>query len=252
MKIQQLILLLFFIPVSLTLRAQPKCFYYALTKKVQNNVLSTNVSGGQFITFTYDICYESNHNGFSIGHGTLELNKNYSNSDFKIYMGSSYWGDDAVFKFKSDLSILNVILENGDVYVYKRQNAPAGVTTCSLIREQGNGSTGGGDYAAPAYPPNGGYNGGGYNNGNNNGSTQAGSSQRQNSTASSTNRQPTKHTCPRCNGKKRIVMDTHPAMFGTENYKVRCDECGGYFLRSTGHTHVTCPQCHGKGYFTTD
>lgn len=87
---------------------------------------------------------------------------------------------------------------------------------------------------------------------NSTGSTQSGISQRQNSTASSTNRQPTKHTCPLCNGKKRIVKDTHPAMFGTENYKVRCDECGGYFLRSTGHTHVTCPQCHGKGYFTTD
>lgn len=58
----------------------------------------------------------------------------------------------------------------------------------------------------------------------------------------------TRHTCPLCNGQKRIVKDTYPSLYGGKNYQVRCNECGGYFMRSTGHTHVTCPQCHGRGY----
>lgn len=62
----------------------------------------------------------------------------------------------------------------------------------------------------------------------------------------------TRNTCPLCHGQKRIVKDTHPALYGTTDYQVKCNECGGYFMRSTGHTHVTCPQCHGKGYFTTN
>ena len=57
------------------------------------------------------------------------------------------------------------------------------------------------------------------------------------------------HECSLCHGKKRIVKDTFPPMFGTADYKVKCNECGEYFLRSTGHTHIPCPQCHGKGYW---
>ena len=76
------------------------------------------------------------------------------------------------------------------------------------------------------------------------------SSQRQNTTHSRT--QPTKHTCSLCNGQRRIVKDTYPSLYGQSDYQVKCNECGGYFMRSTGHTHITCPQCHGKGYFTTE
>ena len=83
------------------------------------------MDGGQFVAFVGDICYEADKKGIGVGHGTLKLNKSYSNSQFKYYMGSSYWGEAATFKFKSDLSVLNVVLENGDVYVYKRQVAPA-------------------------------------------------------------------------------------------------------------------------------
>ena len=76
------------------------------------------------------------------------------------------------------------------------------------------------------------------------------SSQRQNTTHART--QPTKHTCSLCNGQRRIVKDTYLSLYGQSNYQVKCNECGGYFMRSTGHTHITCPQCHGKGYFTTE
>ena len=106
-------------------------YYYGLTKKIIDGKVSMSVSGGQFISFLNEICYESNKNSIGVGHGTLKLNKSYSDSRFKFYMGNSYWGDAATFKFKSDLSVLNVVLENGDGYVYKRQTAPSSVTTCS-------------------------------------------------------------------------------------------------------------------------
>lgn len=217
-------------------------YYYKLVKKLQNSKVLLNIDGGQFVAFVGDIYYEADKKGIGVGHGTLKLNKSYSNSQFKYYMGSSYWGEAATFKFKSDLSVLNVVLENGDVYVYKRQVAPASATTCSLIRKKGNSSGNSGSYP-PSYHNN--SYGGGYNTG---GSSS--SSQRQNTTHSRT--QPTKHTCSLCNGQRRIVKDTYPPLYGQSNYQVKCNECGGYFMRSTGHTHITCPQCHGKGYFTTE
>ena len=67
-----------------------------------------------------------------------------------------------------------------------------------------------------------------------------------------TRKQSLRHTCNLCKGRKRIVKDTYPSLHGQSDYRVKCNECGGYFMRSTGHTHITCPQCHGKGYFTTD
>lgn len=55
------------------------------------------------------------------------------------------------------------------------------------------------------------------------------------------------HQCPYCNGKGRIQKDMNPSMFGTQDYKVKCEECGQMYLKSTGHTHVTCGHCGGTG-----
>ena len=235
--------LLFILFLNATTYAQSTS-YYTLIKKVQNGIMSTKVSGGQFISFLRDLCYESDKKGIGVGHGSLRLDKSYDNANYKFYTGSSYWGTNTIFKFKSDLSVLNVVLENGDIYVYKRQPAPASAVTCSLIRKKENSSGNSGSYS-PSYPNNG-Y-GGGYNT-NNGGSSS--SSQRQNTVPART--QPTKHTCSLCNGKRRIVKETYPPMYGQRDYQEKCNECGGYFMRSTGHTHITCPQCHGKGYFTTE
>lgn len=217
--------------------------YFALTKIIKsNNIVSTKVSGGQFITFIGDVCYESDVKSIGVGHGSLKLNKSYTNSNFKVYTGNSFWGDGAVFKFKTDLSVLNVILEDGDVYVYKKQPAPPSVTTCSLIRKKGSS-----DYGSSYIPINpvtsydGTYSG-----------TGTTTTPVRNQNGTKRKQQPAKHTCPLCHGAKRIVRDTYTPLYGTEDYRVRCSECGEYFMRSTGHTHITCPQCHGRGYFTTD
>ena len=54
--------------------------------------------------------------------------------------------------------------------------------------------------------------------------------------------------CSRCNGTGRIEINTYPPTFGTDDPYVKCNECGKSFLRSMGHAHQTCPQCHGHKY----
>ena len=56
--------------------------------------------------------------------------------------------------------------------------------------------------------------------------------------------------CTTCNGTGRMSMDAYPEQYGMDNsYKVKCNECGEYFPKLWGHTHVTCTSCHGKGYY---
>lgn len=215
--------------------------YYKLTKKIQNGTEYTNTAGGQFITFSGDKCYDSDKYGVSVGNGQLTYDKQYSAANTRTYVGQSYFGN-VLYRFKTDMSVLNIIVNNSLIYVYKKQTAPSSETTCSLIRKKRNESSNVG-YTA-TYSGTSGY-GGSFN------TTTTNNTSRQNKTTTN-RRQPTKHTCSLCHGNKRIVKDTYPSLFGTKDYKVRCNECGRYFLRSTGHTHITCPQCHGKGYFTTD
>ncbi len=54
-----------------------------------------------------------------------------------------------------------------------------------------------------------------------------------------------KTSCSLCKGTGRIAKDTNPAQFRINNGKEKCQECGEWFPASWGHTHVTCPVCHG-------
>lgn len=222
---------------------QAQTYYYKLTKKIEGESVYTNTAGGQFITFDNTVCFESDKYGYKVNESILHFDKERSKL-YKIYIGVAYFGMHSKFKFTSDYRLLNIETEDGRIYVYKRCQAPASVTTCSLIRKRGNSSGNSGSYS-PSFPNNG-Y-GGGYAP-NKNGSSS--SSRIQNTTPS--RKQPTKHTCSLCNGQRRIVKNTYPSLYGQSDYQVKCNECGGYFMRSTGHTHITCPQCHGKGYFTTE
>ena len=135
----------------------PNCGNQLPDENVFCNNCGTNVSGGQFITFTGKICFESNNHGIGVNHGTMERNDYYSNSQYSVYQqitGSGcYWGKNADFKFNSDKSVLNVLLDNGDVYVYKRATAPAGQETCSLIRKSSSGGNTGGVVVGGFTPP---------------------------------------------------------------------------------------------------
>lgn len=216
-------------------------FYYKLTKKVQKGIAYTNTAGGQFVTFSGNKCYDSDKYGISVGNGELSYDKQYSTANTKTYIGNSYLGN-VIYRFKSDLSVLNVEVNSNLIYVYKRQVAPSSVTTCSLIRKKGGSGSGSGYIPVnPVTSYGGTYSG-----------TATTTSPVRNQNSTKKNQQPVKHTCPLCHGAKRIVKDTYTPLYGTEDYRVRCNECGEYFMRSTGHTHITCPQCHGRGYFTTD
>ena len=88
--------------------------------------------------------------------------------------------------------------------------------------------------------------GGNYTGGNYNSNTSSGS--RSTSTRSTT--QPTRHTCPLCHGRGTIVRTSTIATYGKDTQRY-CSTCGRNYWTSSGHSHVTCSQCHGKGYFET-
>ena len=54
--------------------------------------------------------------------------------------------------------------------------------------------------------------------------------------------------CSHCHGTGKVPYESNSATFGTNDYRVKCSECGETHMKSTGHTHVTCPICHGKCY----
>lgn len=219
---------------------------------------NTNVSGGQFITFDGKRCFESDKYGNNVGNGLMVYDTENS-QQIETYCGTCYWSKNAYMKFNVDKSLMNIETNTGKIYVYKRLQAPANVTTCSLIREpdsQSGGSSGGGIRYVPVNPsqptfPQEGYNGGGtLNNGGNGG--YSGNSRRTGGTTSRTEPdkpQKTRHTCSFCNGTGKWERnDGSIPLYGGTNYKVRCNVCGYEHYRSTNHRHVTCPQCHGRGY----
>lgn len=212
-------------------------YYYQLSKKVSDNSTETQVSGGQFITFMADICYESTAKGFNVGHG--KLTKRNSNNQFKEYRGDSYWGT-ATFKFKSDLSKLNVITEDGEVWVYTRTTAPSSAKTCSLIRKGGRNSHSNNSDVHNPYSPTinnntiinnnyGGGNSNGYNHNNSN----------QHSTGTWITKQ-----CTACNGTGKSITKNYAPNYGGIRTKSYCNICNGY---EYPHSHKTCGICKGKG-----
>lgn len=126
------IIYLILLLTSTNLSAQTT-FYYKQIKKIVNGQTTTcNTFGGQFITFQGRICYESDSNGIPVGHGSL--NYQDQGNDLRIYIGSSYWGSNTQFRFNRERSRLNVVTSNGEIYAYTKTEAPASVSTCSLIR----------------------------------------------------------------------------------------------------------------------
>lgn len=203
--------------------------YYKLTRIQQNGTPNRNVSGGQFITFSGDLCFESNKKGLSIGNGTLKKNKSYSNAQFTTYQGSSYWGNSTTFKFNADKSVLNVVLDNGDIYVYKRATPPAGKATCSLIRKR-DGNTSSSDMGGynPTYTP-----------------LPPQQVTTQPSTNSAARYEKRTYPCTLCHGKGTVPdCDGSIPNFGGQKY---CSECGKNVPMC--HIHKRCPSCDGKGTY---
>ena len=161
----------------------------------------------------------------------------------ETYWGSCYWGKNAHMKFNADKSLMNIETNTGKVYIYKRATAPAGVTTCSLVREQksqSNGGSGGG--YAPINPMQPVYPQGGYT------PVQQSSGDKPVKTERE-KREKVRNTCSACNGKGTYEYNGVATTFGNiAKYKIRCNVCGYEHWNSTSHSHRSCPTCHGKGY----
>lgn len=196
--------------------------YYKLSRKIVNGQSSSNVSGGQFVAFSKNskegrICYESNKQGYQVNESKLSY-QNYENGVYTYY-GKSYWGTNTYFCFNSDMSVMNVTTPSGDTYIYKRSEAPANVTTCSLIR---NRTTSGGSSVtvAPNYGGNSSY------------------TPQHNGNCSSSN----SNYGPR----KRVEYYADCSFcLGTG----RCKTCSGngYYSYSFGSGYINCPNCKNPG-----
>lgn len=66
--------------------------------------------------------------------------------------------------------------------------------------------------------------------------------------SSGTSNSSSRHTCSLCHGSGTIVRESSVATYGNDS-RVKCGTCGKYYWRSSGHSHITCTQCHGKGYY---
>lgn len=212
-------------------------YYYALTKKIEDGNYYTNTAGGQFITFDKNNCFDSDKYGVTVKNGTLTLYENYG-GPFKNYIGNSYFGN-VIYRFKTDLSTLNIIVNRNLIYVYKRTTPPSGVTTCTLIKSKSSSSSSSGTTSGYIATPT-------YNDGWNN--TQP-SSTYESTTPTPTPRQKTKvrNKCPYCTNGERIPHES-VSTFGVDGPRVYCSICNKYFSYGTVHAHHKCNYCDGKGY----
>jgi len=105
--------------------------YYKQTGVVKNNVKTAGDNTGQFITFTFAGCYDSDNQKHEVGNGFLAY-KGLQNN-IHTYTGRSYWGENSNYYFTADFNRLNVYAPDGIIYVYEKTTAPAGVVTCAKI-----------------------------------------------------------------------------------------------------------------------
>lgn len=234
---RELLILIVTISMSNFLFAQSTA-YYKLDKIVKDGVPNTNVSGGQFITFTDKCCYESDKDGFSVNHGRMDYR--FTENGVKVYSGGSYWGSSSTFLFLTDYSALNVKVNDKETYVYKKASPPANVTTCSLIRQKSSDL---GSEFVPINPvlpvsPQGGYTP----------VQQQGGGDRP-VRVERDKKEKVRRTCAACNGKGTYEKNGDAVTFGSSTrYKIRCHTCGYEYWNTQTHSHPACPTCHGKGY----
>ncbi len=211
-------------------------YYYKLTKKIDGENHYTNTAGGQFISFYNDICYDSDKYGISVGNGQLKYEKQYSNST-NTFVGNSYFGN-VVYRFSSDYSILNIIVNKNLVYVYKKTTPPEDATTCSLIRNKKNDNSSYGHYVQPY--GNSIYNDS-YNHQNN--------SSNKTSNTTSTNKTKVRKKCAYCSGKGETIQHEYVSTFGLDGPRVHCNICNQSWNYGTVHAHHRCSHCNGTGYY---
>lgn len=228
------LLLLLFVAYPQISGAQ-STLYYKLVKVAVDEKVSTDVSGGQFITFAAGKCYESDKEGYSVENGSAEFKS--EKNGVKTYVGDCYYGK-GFLRFNTDYSKLNIVVDNA-VYVYARSNAPAGTTTCSLIKSKPKKSQSiSGPFIVPMANPQ-------MTITTNNEQHQSGNSkQAQGGYKPTLNR----YRCHHCGGKGERIQHEYVPTFGLDGPSKYCDKCRESWNHGTLHVHHTCVHCNGKGY----
>lgn len=203
-------------------------YYYRLTKTEIDGKTSTDVSGGQFISFNGKVCYESDKKGNQVN--SSRMNYKYTENGIKVYSGSAYWGNNTIFFFTEDQSRMSVKTSGGAKYVYERAAAPSEALTCSLIREKQSDGT---VIPQPVIPIIGGSTGG-----------------NDPKKLPEKNQPQVRTKCPNCtNGRRLYEKSISVPTFGLKVNMKACSECGKtYDANSTAHWHDRCNTCHGSGY----
>jgi len=91
---------------------------------------------GQFITFTFKGCYETDKNGHGSNEDFHKYNGLSADKKTHIYEGNSYWGK-AYYYFGTDFNRLNVRAADGVIYVYQKTAAPkdAVASTYTMVKK---------------------------------------------------------------------------------------------------------------------
>ncbi|MCM1518602.1 MAG: hypothetical protein NC117_08175 [Pseudoflavonifractor sp.] len=215
----------------MAIAAHAQTYYYAHTKTVyaDGRVVEQNGQSGQFVCRTSSDgpkrCFDSTSTGRNHLNGTLYYVGKYNGAD--EYHGKSYYGENSIYQFNDSRGLLNIKDARGNVYVYKRREAPAGRKNSSLLaagasRDGWDARDGYVDPIQPVTPtPN--------------------PKPKPNNPGTTRSRE-----CGYCHGGGRVKAHVGTSSYGTSNRRKKCGTCGQWYDTATDHWH-DCPQCKGTG-----
>lgn len=214
--------------------AQAQTYYYAHTKTVyaDGRVEVQNGNSGQFVcrTDAYGVkkCYDSTSNGRDHLNGSLFYVG--TNNGNEVYKGKSYFGPNTSYQFNDTKGLLNIKDANGNIYVYHRQQAPAGRTRSSLLIP--GASLDGYDIAehVDPYVPD----------------TPTETTPSRDDKRKKVEHQRSDRECGYCKGSGRVRASIGVSGYGVSNRKKLCPTCKEYYYVTEDHWHA-CPQCKGTG-----
>lgn len=120
--------------ISFNISVCSQTYYYKIDRIIKNGVQQKNMNeGGQFITFTPKICYESDRNGYTVNNGKMDYK--YTDNGVMVYLGNCYWGN-VTCLVTNDYKKINIKISDNHIYVLERQIPPSNVLTSTYIKEK--------------------------------------------------------------------------------------------------------------------
>lgn len=137
-------IVLLFVVASST--AQRRYFYSLKYVKVGQNNVRPPYSAGMYVTFPASkdgkyICYDSDRNGYAVN-ASFKLDYIGNNQKAYSYYGWTYWGQ-AYYNFSRNYSLLNVVDEIGNTYVFYRTNGTQPNSTYYSVTDSHTDNSGG-------------------------------------------------------------------------------------------------------------